>query len=265
MDLDLRRLIIRHRHVAPMVSSLLASTNARVRILDADEGVILNRETGAEPEGPIQRFPVVAERQVMGWVEGGRVAAGIASALSYAASREMDKRALSQEALERYRELSLIYDLAQSIGATLEVAAVARVALAEASRLPGGGAGFLVVDAANESAGELAPPAGVEATLVTSVRRGEGILGTLADGEPEIVNDPSADPRATGEEQGFGAIIAAPLRVRGRRIGLIGAIAPTGHEYRAADLKVLTAIAALAGPAIEQARAHEAALESAAS
>jgi GAF domain-containing protein len=201
----------------------------------------------------------------MGWVEGGRVAAGIASALSYAASREMDKRALSQEALERYRELSLIYDLAQSIGATLEVAAVARVALAEAGRLPGGGAAFLVLDSADAPGGELAAPAGIESTPIASVRRGQGILGAVADGEPEIVNDPSADARATGEEGTVGAIIAAPLRVRGGRIGLIGAIAPAGFEYRAADLKVLTAIAALAGPAIEQARTHEAALESAAS
>jgi hypothetical protein len=263
MDLDLRRLIIRHRHVAPMVSSLLASTNARVRILDASEGVILNRESGAEPEGPLQRFPVIAEREVMGWVEGGRVAAGIAAALSYACSRELDKRALAQEALERYRELSLIYDLAQSIGATLEVAAVARVALAEVARLPGGGSPFLLLDgiAAN---GGLAAPDGVEAGPIVSVRPGEGVLGAVADGEPEIVNDVAADPRATAAERGLGAVIAAPLRVRGRRIGVAGAVAPAGHEYRAADLKVLSAIAALAGPAIEQARAHEAAVRTAA-
>ena len=240
-----------------MVSSLLASTNARVRILDADEGVILNRATGAEPDGPIQRFPVVAERQVLGWVEGGRVAAGIASALSYASSREMDKRALSQETLERYRELSLIYDLAQSIGETLEVAAVARIALAEAARLPGGGRSFLLLDSGD---GSLATPGGLAAGSVDSVRPGVGVIGRIADGEPEIVNAVSADPRVAEAERALGAVIAAPLRVRGRRVGVIGAAAPAGHEYRAADLKVLTAIAALAGPAIEQARAHEAAL-----
>ena len=262
MDLDLRRLIIRHRHVAPMVSSLLASTNARVRILDASEGVILNRETGAEPEGPIQRFPVVAEREVMGWVEGGRVAAGIAAALSYACARELDKRALSQEALERYRELSLIYDLAQSIGASLEVAAVARVALGEVARLPGGGSAFLLLDGAAD--GGLGPPEGVEPGPIASGRPGTGVLGTIAVGEAEIVNDVAADPRAAAGERGLGAVIAAPLVVRDRRLGVIGAVAPAGHEYRAADLKVLGAIAALAGPAIEQARAHEAAIRTAA-
>ena len=31
---ELRRLIVRHRHVAPMLSSLLGGTNAAVRILD---------------------------------------------------------------------------------------------------------------------------------------------------------------------------------------------------------------------------------------
>jgi hypothetical protein len=258
MDLDLRRLIIRHRHVAPMISSLLASTNARVRILDADEGVILNRETGAEPEGPVQRFPVIAERQVLGWVEGGRVAAGIAAALSYASAREMDKRALSQEALERYRELSLIYDLAQSIGATLEVAAVGRVAIAEAARLPGGGTPFLVLDGGSD--GALAAPDGMEAGPIGSVLPGDGVLGAIVDGEPEVVNDVSADPRATPSERQLGAIIAAPLRVRGARIGLIGVATTAPHEYRAADLKVLAAIAALAGPAIQQARDHEAAI-----
>ena len=262
MDFDLRRLIIRHRHVAPMVSSLLASTNARIRILDAAEGVILIRETGAEPDGPIQRFPVVAEREVMGWVEGGRVAAGIAAALSYACSRELDKRALSQEALERYRELSLIYVLAQSIGASLEVGAVARVALDEVARLPGGGSAFLLLDGA--AGGGLGPPDGVEPGPISSVRPGAGVLGAIAVGEPEIVNDVAADPRAADQEHGLGAVIAAPLVVRGRRLGVIGAAAPGGHEYRAADLKVLTAIAALAGPAIEQARAHEAALRTAA-
>lgn len=242
-----------------MLSALLASTNARVRILDADEGVILNRESGAEPEGPIQRVPIIAERLVVGWVEGGRVAAGIASVLSYAAAREADKRALSQEALERYRELNLIYDLAQQIGATLEVAAVARVALDEARRLPGGGAGFLVLDGPSD--GSLASPGAVDPGPIATVRPGSGIVGAVADGEAEIVNDVAADPRATDAERAAGAsLIAAPLRVRGSRIGVIGAVTPERHDYRAADLKVLSAIAALAGPAFDRCRAHEAAV-----
>ena len=58
----------------------------------------------------------------------------------------------------------------------------------------------------------------------------------------------------------FVSLIAAPLRARGERLGVIGAGTSTAHEYRAADLKVLAAIAALAGPAIEGARSNAAGL-----
>ena len=152
---DLRRLVTRHRHVAPMLAVLLAATNARVTISDDAGEIILDRQAGGGTGGPgsadapSARHPITVEGVTIGWVEGPRPAAAIASVLSYAAAREADKRALSREALDRYRELNLIYDLADQIGATLEVDAVAEVAVAEASRLPSG-----------DQAGELASSSG---------------------------------------------------------------------------------------------------------
>ena len=89
--------------------------------------------------------PITVEGTTVGWVEGPRPASAIAAVVAYAAAREADKRALSREALDRYRELNLIYDLAEQIGATLEIDAVAAVAVEEASRLPTGGEGFIVL------------------------------------------------------------------------------------------------------------------------
>jgi putative methionine-R-sulfoxide reductase with GAF domain len=265
MDVDLRRLVTRHRHVAPMLSALLAGTDARVIVTDAEGTVILHRE-GSGPAGSIttdgQRFPILLEGQAVGWVEGQRVAAAVAAVLGYAAAREHDKRSLAQEALERYRELNLIYDLADQIGATLEIPAVAAVAAREAGRLPSGGTGFLLLRTARgglePTDGEEAPPAGFAAA-----RAGAGILGSVLEGEAEIVNDVAADPRSTTAERSIASLIAAPLKVRGERIGVVGAWSDQPIEYRAADLKVLTAIAALAAPTIDQARAHEAVLRTA--
>ena len=48
---------------------------------------------------------------LLGWVEGGRSARGVASVLAYAAARERDKRSLANEALERYRELAPLREL----------------------------------------------------------------------------------------------------------------------------------------------------------
>jgi len=101
---ELRRLIVRHRHVAPMLSVLLDGTDARVTITDVDGQVILDRQTGAAPaDAPTERHAIVIEGATVGWVEGPRPAGSIAAVLAYAGARETDKRSLAREALDRYR------------------------------------------------------------------------------------------------------------------------------------------------------------------
>ncbi|MGK2851261.1 MAG: GAF domain-containing protein [Candidatus Limnocylindrales bacterium] len=244
---ELRRLVSRHRHVAPMLAVLLAATQARVTISDAEGEVILDRQAGSAPsDAPVDRHPIKVEGATVGWVEGPRPAGAIAAVLSYAAARETDKRALAREALDRYRELNLIYDLAEQIGATLEVDAVTAVAIAEAGRLPSGGEGFLVLRD------------GPDADQLAS-----GILGAIAAGEAEIINDVAGDPRATSTERVTASLVAAPLLVRGERIGIIGTRSATPVEYHASDLKLLMAIASLAAPTLDQAATHESALRAA--
>jgi len=242
---ELRRLVVRHRHVAPMLSVLLASTDARVTITDAEGGVILDRQAGgngpAADDPGAGRHPITVEGTTVGWVAGPRPAGAVASVLSYAAARETDKRALAREALDRYRELNLIYDLAEQIGATLEVDAVVRVAVAEASRLPSGGEGFVVLRD------------GPDAAALDG-----GLLGAIAAADAEIVNDVAADPRASEAERRWASLVAAPLTVRGHRLGVVGTGSATPVEYHASDLKLLMAVAALTAPTVEQAARHEA-------
>ncbi|HKG18646.1 MAG TPA: GAF domain-containing protein [Candidatus Limnocylindrales bacterium] len=253
MDIDLERLVVRHRHVAPMLSVLLGATNAAVRISDAAGTTILEREAGGIGS---DRFPIVVEGETLGWVEGDRIARAVAAVLSYAAAREADKRSLATEALDRYRELNLVYDLAEDLSSLVSVAAIGQAALSEVNRLPGNGVGFLLLGG---SAGAgLTTPDGVPVGPVNDLPVGDGIVGRLGDGEPAIVNEPARDPRATDLERTLGAIVVAPLRARGHAIGVIGAATSEPYEYRASDLKVVSAIAALTGPAIEQARTREA-------
>lgn len=260
MEVDLGRLIVRHRHVAPMLSSLLGGIDAAVRISDADGTVLLER--GGERVGS-ERFAIAVEGRTVGWVEGDRTARAVASVLSYAAAREADKRTLAQEALDRYRELNLVYDLADRLAGRFDVAGVLEAALAEIGRLPGGGTPFVLLAPDGDRRGvALVPPDGAAGGTVGSGRVGEGVIGSVAyGGEAEIVNDTAADPRAEPERaRGIASLIVAPLRAADTTTGVIGASTGEPHEFRAGDLKVLTAVAALTGPAIEQARTHEASL-----
>ena len=207
-------------------------------------------------------IPITVEGATIGWVEGPRPAGAVAAVLTYACARETDKRALAREALDRYRELNLIYDLAEQIGAVLEVDEVARVAVAEASRLPSGGVGFLVLRDPDDGTRFVARPGDTESPL-PGLTAGYGIVAAVMEAEPEIVNDVGADPRASDAERGIASLIAAPLRVRGERIGVIGTISTEPLDFQASDLKVLAAIAALTAPTLDQAAVHEAAVEAA--
>jgi hypothetical protein len=260
---ELRRLIVRHRHVAPMLSVLLAGTDARVTITDLEGEIILDRQAGAAAtDAPGERHAIVIEGATVGWVEGPRPAGSIAAVLAYAGARETDKRSLAREALDRYRELNLIYDLADQIGAVLETDAIAQVAVAEATRIPTGGVGFVLL--LEEDASRLvARPAEAQAEQpFTDADVNAGIIGAILAGDPEIVNDIADDPRATEGERAFGSLVAAPLRVRGERIGVLGTISREPIEYHASDLRLIGAIASLAAPTFDQAAAHAAALRS---
>ena len=196
---EFKRLVVRHRHVAPMLSVLLAGTDARVVISDAEGAVILDRQSGAAPSDAPGGHPSHHGRRRDGRLgRGPRPAAAVASVLVYACSRELDKRALAREALDRYRELNLIYELADQIGATLEVDEVARVAVAEAGRLPTGGIGFLLL---RDGGVFVARPDDDRIDTARRRSRATGILAAILAGDGEIVNDVAADPRSTEAER----------------------------------------------------------------
>jgi hypothetical protein len=253
---ELGRLIVRHRHVAPMVSALLAGIDAAITIRDASGEAVIERGApdGSHATGAAGRHEITVDGEVLGWVEGGRPARGVAAVLAYAAARERDKRSLANEALERYRELSLIYDLAAVIGGHDDLEPIVETAVTELSRLPHDARGFLLlVDAG--AGGRLRPAPGADGagSPVDGAVIGMGVVGTVAaTGVPELLEEAGADPRATEAERAGGSLVVVPLRAGDVTIGVLGATA-TGGVFRAADLKVVTAIAALAGPAIGRA------------
>jgi K+-sensing histidine kinase KdpD len=249
MELDLGRLIVRHRHVAPMLSALLSGTNAGIRIRDDAGTVILEREaTGIG----FEKFPITVEGRTVGWVEGDRAGRAIAAVLSYAVARETDKRSLAREALDRYRELNLVYELADRLSGELDPEAIAVIVTGEASRLPAGGEGFLLV-----ADSEHLRRSSVDAQGLEGMPLGTGIVGAIASsGVAEEVNDVGADPRATDDERRYASLIAAPVVARGKTLGVVGAVSSMPVTYQAADLKLVAAIAAIAGPALAHSEAN---------
>ncbi len=92
---------------------------------------------------------------------------------------------------------------------------------------------------------------------------GQGFAGWVAEsGEGEIVTNPSQDPRflqtnKVYPEMSPHAIVAAPIFIPGRVLGVLEAINPHSGQFETDALQVLSGIGSLAGSFIQNARLFE--------
>jgi sigma-B regulation protein RsbU (phosphoserine phosphatase) len=101
-------------------------------------------------------------------------------------------------------------------------------------------------------------------SVLRSSQATQGILGAIASsGVGEIVNDVDLDPRRVVRDTKVRALIAAPLKVGERVLGVIALGSTATTSYTAGELKLLNTLALQTATAIENARLFERAIQAA--
>ena len=119
-----------------------------VTILGSRNDVLL----GAPVDEASPRHPILFEGEPIGWVVGRGQAEWLATFLAQVAYREWEVDELADEMLELYREINLLYNLSEKLGASLDPQAVMQVALDEASRLIDATGGAVLLSVEGEEA-----------------------------------------------------------------------------------------------------------------
>lgn len=188
----------------------------------------------------------------------GTDAASLATdVVAWGMARDAERRSLAEEALDRYRELNLLYDVADRCK-SLDPKEVIGVAAEEVGRLCRRAVTVgLVTDEGGHKIVSLDPEPGLARLPADGFSVGQGIVGAVAAGaDGEIVNDVPSDPRATAAELAIGALMVVPLRARGRVLGVLLTFGRPGADFSAGELRMLSAVAALTAPALDAALAH---------
>ncbi len=153
--------------------------------------------------------------------------------------------------LEAARLLSSKLELSELLTTVLELAS--RVVDAETASL------LLLDEASQELYFDVALGLGEDLSKVR-LKLGQGIAGAVAQTrKSEIINDVRADPRWSprmDEQTGFvtRSILAVPILLKGRLIGVIEAINRRGGPFVDGDVETFEAFASQAGVAIDNAR-----------
>jgi sigma-B regulation protein RsbU (phosphoserine phosphatase) len=224
---------------------LLDDWNEPLCVLDADGRPLLGTPDGTP------RHPIEPEGQEpVGWVSGGDHAPLLAALIGHLAQKELEGKLLAQETLNKYKELTLLYELGEKIAACLDVRELAWLALDEARRLlPQGKELHAAVLLAEEGGEALSVSAGYGELFPVGARFAavDGITRqVLASGNAEIVNDVNQDPRyRTGEGllPGMRALLCVPLKTKDRVFGVLSVACREAVGFSAAELKVLNLLA----------------------
>ncbi len=239
------------------VTSIIKNYNnvdTPINILDADGKLLF----GEKIENPGGKYLVELGGEVVGAVIGGEKASFVASLLSHLATQEVEKKSLTSELLDKYREISLLYKLSENLSGNLEIQKVAELVIEEARKLiKATSASVMLLNKELEKL-EIVVTFGTGYNPQTTIEPNKGIIGSVVQtGRAEIVNDVLSDPRYVESENQIGSLICAPLKIRDQVIGVINLSSQSPIEYTSADLKLLTTLASQAASAIENAIRHQ--------
>lgn len=179
--------------------------------------------------------------------------------------REAEVMALSQNLLRAYTRLETVYETAEAVSSTLELAQVLdRLAQHTASALGVRACSIRLLD---ESGARL-KVAAVYGLSDAYIQKGDLILAQnplareVLAGKTIIVNDVTTDTRLQyprqALEEGIYAMLSAPLQGKKGPLGLIRAYSTEPNHFTQDDAEFLTAIARQGSIAIENALAYQA-------
>jgi serine phosphatase RsbU (regulator of sigma subunit) len=258
--ITLKKLFGKKTGLSAMLAGMLAMLDEPVGILDTDGRLLLGSDPGERWQA-CQPAPVLLERQVVGWVASNEPSlwqSNIAYLLGYLCSQEAEKKALTAEVLDKYRELNLLYRLSDRLVTSPQAQTIANMALDEACPLIQVNGGIVVLKREKKGGIEIIASCGYQWELKTDALVSKGVIShVLQTGIAELANQIDPQIYFVDLPDTTISLLCAPLKTEQT---VFGALIMVGHgdkQFTAGDLKLLNAVAMQTAPAIEIADLHQ--------
>lgn len=243
--------LLKKRQLAALVADLAAALACPLAILDAEENLLQSFAVGGAL--PLKRFPVSLQGTQLGWVCGDDKARVLAAILGYHAELELERRELGAETLHKYKEIALLYSMAEHVPSCAETEEIIERLIESLHQvITFDTVTVLLFDRENEILKVSASDD--ENFPVGSKIMPTGIMETVwHSGKGELVNDLPQDPRFTELKTPAYSLICTPLRSKETMTGLIRISSRQTLDYTAEDLKLLTTLSTQAAVQVENA------------
>jgi len=186
----------------------------------------------------------------------------VSDSIASKAHSEFELNSLSAEILDRYKEINLLYDIGETLGAVFDANTIYETVLEKVTEIiDAQKAWIMILDKEGESLHlAAAKDLSQEEMSKLAVKVGEGISGKVAKEEkPLLIESVEQLPADLLQGKDISRIepfvsfpmMCAPLKVKGRVLGVINMAEKKSQEmFTAGDLKLLSAIASQAAISI---------------
>ncbi|MGE4297923.1 MAG: PP2C family protein-serine/threonine phosphatase [Desulfovibrionaceae bacterium] len=246
--------IIARREVKSLLEALSRALPGPFAVCDATGAVLF----GQLPETP-HHLPFTLQDTAMGSVccdqaDVATVGVVVLDVVRPLVASEQEKKAVVGEAMEKYREINMLYTFSEKIAAVRDPEEAGRLVVEKAREIIPADNGCIMLHNSRQGVMELLAWFGDKPSVHQLRNPGEGVQGrVMQTGRSEIVNDPEKHPFFVPGPNPLGTLICVPLSVQGKIIGVLNVSREARRDFRAEDQKLLTALASQAAVAIDNA------------
>jgi FtsZ-binding cell division protein ZapB len=246
--INLKR-IVKRGEVTNLLDLLIERYDLRAGIYDPNGKLLY----GHDVQG--LRFPVMFEGESVGEVRGDERAGVLTSMLELLVFQDLDKKTVVNEALTKYKEITLLYGMAEKVAGRVKPREIGQLVLEGALRLiEADRASVMLLDDRGETL-EILAALGEDIPVGVKVRANWGIFQPVLESRrAEVINNAPEDPRFEPGAIKVGSLILAPLTVSDQVIGLLYITSEEPRIYTSEDLRLISALATQAAAAIETTR-----------
>ncbi len=203
---SLKKLVLRRE--LSLVTEVLQAMDDSLCVQSEQGDYLFGNQQTFKTTATFGKVSITLEEETIGWVYGGASAGTAAKLLSNLAYRDLEKRNITQELLNKYKEITLLFRLSEQITDTLDIDRIAQLVLSEAHQvLPSDGGSLLLFHEATntlESIASFGQSQNLDQDQQLTLTLGEELIGQIAaSGRGEIVNYVQADSRFLPTEIGI--------------------------------------------------------------
>ncbi|MGR9073377.1 MAG: adenylate/guanylate cyclase domain-containing protein [Gammaproteobacteria bacterium] len=201
--------------------------------------------------------PIFVNDELFGFVKGNDKTEIIAKILEYLLAKELEKKELARETLGLYKEINLLYNLAEKIKANFDIQEIAQSILDQATLAIKSTHADVMLYNEKLDALEVVASVGENSQGRKIFKAGKGIAGhVFLSGKAEVINNTCDDIRYVKNCCASGSLLCAPINTSEKTIGVINLSHSHVINYTAADLKLFCALVSQGAIALENAILH---------